>query len=362
MRLAFFFVMWASLTGVEAGAADARRTRLVESLLRFPLDVSASVSQEVEFTDGLARKLVSTVRFRRDGETIYAVEAIDLEGGKTSRTDHLYRNGELVRFNSQMSGATRDHLMAVFVSPKVSNKIGQIAAGDVFSVPPKSFPVVGCIDGFFVDDYFPDLPGVTVTETGDHARLECQTKYGKSEAWVDSDRECLPVRIRIEKGPEHFTTGMRRIGEILFDPKDPRSALTAIHLEVRDIKIERDGRGHHYITSCALVREKTSSRGRESKEVTRWTVNSITFDPQFEGGSIYPDVPISHGEQVSTEAASQLPYYWSKDERWVVPAAIGLTADSSRPERTRVVLLSILVLVLGLAVLYKHFIRSKAIG
>lgn len=324
---------------VSPAAADTPASQLIRLSMRTPIDVTIksrftfhSETSETDWDQAIE------IVFRRDGETVYASEraatgqvtASAAAGQVTMRVDCLYRHGELLRFQRVLEGETVKQQMAVFVSPKVGPSASKPAVGDVFTLNPHC-PIVGCVDGFFLDEYFPDAGRVSAEAANGEVHVRSQTNLGTAEAWLDPSRDNVPKRISIKKDSEHVTTSMRRVGDVLYDMKDPRSALKELWFEVADITVDKDTQGRPFLRRCSLRSKKVSDRGLEEEESTGWEVESIDLDPAFREGRIYPDVAISDGEAVTAEGAAHLPYMWSEKARWVVPA-FSLSADADLGE------------------------------
>ncbi|MEK6261005.1 MAG: hypothetical protein AABP62_20585 [Planctomycetota bacterium] len=331
-------LLWSAFFVLPLHSAEEAPHVPLKSPFSTPVDMKTTAHFHSKYSDGKIWDQEIKTRYQWDGVTAYATELVKNpktpNSERTSRSDCLYRPGELVRIHTILSGTTIEQTGAVFVTSKNSATQRLITPGEIFEAYSDGFGVAGYFDGYFYDDYFSRGAEVRSEQLGDVIHVSGQSKYGKAEAWLDSANGHLPQRVLINKAPEHYTTSGRIIRGVRFDQNDPRSDLVSSTLEIKDVKFNKDKQGQPYIQECTQLLTKTSQRGIESEASVRWTVDEIEFNPAFDSGSIYPHDAIKDRQDVTAEGASQLPFRWSQKARWVVPAANDLAASGAGGART----------------------------
>lgn len=410
MLICRLFVMGASLLwGVccldaaeesPDSSAAAAAPHPIPSAFVTPVDVTLTVHLRGKYSSKVrpAWDQKYKTRYQWDGQTAYVTETLpDLEdpsSGRTLRLDAMFREGELVRFQSNLLNDKTENLLALLETTKYGINRQQGYVGDIFNSY-SGCAIVGYYDGYSFHEYFgadaevtveaitaatPEATPEATTEettatagkatdetttetTGDIIHVTGRSRFGNAQAWLNTKHGNLPERILIEKGPEHLTTAGRLVKDVRFENSDPKSHLTSVTVEVSHVTFKQDGQGRHYLHDCTQSLIEKSERGVEADETVRWSVDSITFEPAFNGGLIDPDVRIKDGDPVSVAGASQLPFSWSRKSRWVVPAAKHLAAGNSRGGRTRyfkVLLINGGVLVGGLVwLLLRRFVPRQ---
>lgn len=333
--------------------------KMCDSLTPRSVEVTSSVKSEWTFADDSKKLYANRITFRRDDELFYVTETTQLEDGGSYRTDCLLKDGQIVRFQSDIAKDLTQNVLRAFIAPGLAGKSDASTPkpGDLLNMG-TSFPVLGYLETNDIRDYFPIAASVVSQEDSTILYIRAETEFGDAEAWVDVAHGYLPQRIKIIKRPEHLTSGSRRVGDVLFDNKDPNSALTEVRLELTDVSYAQDPQGRYYISECRLTRETISKRGHELTTDTTWKVDKFTCDPDF-GDGIRPDVAVADGDRFTLAGAPQLPYVWSENERWVVPADWALASDDAAPRRVRIGLLALLVAVLFCAVAYRRWGPGK---
>lgn len=329
----------------------------IPSAFATPVDVTLTVHLQGKYSGKIrpAWDQKYKTRYQWDGQTAYITETLpdveDPSSGRALRLDAMYRDGELVRFQSSLLNEKAENFLATLETTRYGIKRQPACVGEIFNSY-SGCAVVGYYDGYSYLEYFGADADVTTETTGDITHVTARSKFGNAQAWLSVKQGNLPERILIEKGPEHLTTASRLVKDVRFENSDPKSNLTALTVEVSHVTIKEDGQGRHYLHDCTQSLIEKSERGVEAEETVHWSVDSIAFEPAFNGGLINPDVPIKDGDPVSAVGASQLPFSWSRKSRWVVPAARHLAAGNSRGGRARyfkVLLINGGVLVGGLA-------------
>lgn len=347
----------------QASSCDANGPsleKMCDSLTPRSVEVTSSVKSEWTFADDSKQLYANRLTFRRDDQLFYVTETTQLEDGGSYRTDCLLKDGQIVRFQSDIAKDLTQNVLRAFIAPGLEGKSDASTPkpGDLLNMA-TSFPVLGYLETNDIRDYFPIAASVVSQEDSAILYIRAETEFGDAEAWVDVAHGYLPQRIKIIKRPEHLTSGSRRVGDVLFDNKDPNSALTEVRFELTDVAYEQDPQGRYYISECRLTRETVSKRGHELTTDTTWKVDKFTYDPDF-GDGIRPDVAVADGDRFTLAGAPQLPYVWSENERWVVPADWALASDDAAPRRVRIGLLALLVAVLFCAVAYRRWGPGKA--
>ncbi len=263
----------------------------------------------------------------------------------------LFRNHELIYRQMQYLDGRLGHDSLRLTSNSANPNSAVKTPGEIFSGG-GDFPVVGCIDGYFFEDYFPD--GETQKDLdGEFVHLRGTSKYGRAQAWLDPLHSPLPKRIVIDKDVEHIIAANRRLGDIRFEKEVPESALISMRLELTVTKFGVAASGENFMAECQIVHSSDSRRGSEERSTTTWTVESIDFDPRSVEGKIYPEFDVADRTHVEVEGASQVPYVWSDKEQWAVPDVRFIADDHqlTRPTSNRfMAILLVIGLVCGVVV------------
>ena len=305
--------------------ADEREETLARIAIVHPIDVEitlcefSSVGSETSTTRGDCR-----VRF--DGERLcYLADLSKSTPYYFNKHEAMFSRGETIRINERRAidkqvKANRgmeaiNRSLTFHRKPKQSLPFSSM--GDV--VKDRHCPMVGCIDGYFLSDYFPSAETTTVEMNGNLVVLKSETLLGKAVCKADSSRAYLPIEFEIQKTEACYTNGGRILSSVMFDTDDERSALKRKSITLHDVVIKTDLSGKFYIDSCSLVEEVHSIRGLEGRFSTEFNVASIDLNPKFTAGTLRPQLKVTDGETFSNAGHPQSPYQWSDTSNWVVP-------------------------------------------
>lgn len=243
----------------------------------------------------------------------------------------LYRDGEMVMIHhirnpksTQKSENTRDLRDIDYFSHQANSALNKgSVVGDTDN------PVIGCIDEYFFDDYFPVDSTLQTTAQSDKILLKSSTVYGEAWCELDATKGFMPTHLEIRKTGEHLTTGGRKLKDVEFDVEIAESLLTEKSFELTDIVLKKGKTGEYFISSCRLLTTAKSQRGVEGSFDTTWKVTSINWSPKSTDGKLSPTLDVVPGERVFARGAEHLPYVWSATEMWPVPLVTDLNGSRS---------------------------------
>ncbi len=316
------------LTAAQIFEVDSLTREQIFSALQLqhkPQSVEAEKKRTNLFTGREREEYPSEIRYRSNGERLDYVwdTSKHSEAFSHSVQEGIYWKGELVRLieshpteeHWRLYGGPRIHRQLMFESPNANPNV-RPRPGDI--VGGANCPVIGCIDGAFLDDYFPNTPKTVIERQGDKVALRSTTEYGVASCVLDSQREYLPIELEIIKSPDHLTSGGRVLKTVKFDVDEPSSSLTRKRIVLKDVVIQEDSSGRFFIGSGKLEEEITSERSVEGTVIYEWKVKSVDYSPKY-GGVIRPEVSIAMGEDFWANAVEELPFVWSPDDNWVIP-------------------------------------------
>ncbi len=306
--------------------SDERAEVLAKIVSLHPIDVEITLR---EFSDvgSEASTTRRDCRVRFDGERLcYLADLSKSTPYYFNKQEALFTRGETIRLmerraidkqveaNRGMEALSR----SLSVHGKHEPPLPFSAMGDV--VKDRHCPMVGCIDGYFLSDYFPSAK-TTVELNGNFVVSKSDTLLGKAVCKVDSSQAYLPIAFEVQKTGACYTNGSRILSSVLFDSEDERSALNKKSIALSDVVIKSDPAGRFYIYSCSIVEEVHSMRGLEGRFRAELTVSSIDLNPKFASGTLRPELKVTDGERFSNVGNPQSPYQWSDAANWVVPMA-----------------------------------------
>lgn len=310
------------------------------------IDVEVSY-RKISSIDGI--ETLGSGRFRFNGNRYGYVADLSMSTPyKFNKQEFLHQNGEFVRLierrqrkdvsdSKQAEGFSR----GLFFEPKIKQSFPYSLAGDV--VKGGHCPVVGCFDGFFLFDYFPNSSLTSVETIGDFVVMKSSTVLGSASCKLDSTRGYAVVAFEVEKEKDSITTGGRVLQNVLYDPDEPKSALERKTVLLDNVEVKSDSNGLSYVESCALMVKDRSARGLEGDFRYEWQVKSINLRPSFVRGDIRPVLKVADGERLLCDSLPQLPYQWSESANWVVPMASSMEEVAPSPNNGRFLIVGTLV-------------------
>jgi len=346
--------------GVVAGEPSLEvRNRILKSFDRKPctVEVSSTITMNKE---GQKREFKLKGRYRSDGDR-HGYLSDESVGNRIARQEALYWKGEIVRViehsmfsqsagGSQISSVGRlFHYESTKANPEIRPTLGAI----LFDT---HCPAIGCIDGYFLRDYFPDLPQTVVESVGDRCELKSTTLFGTATCVVDTTRGYVVTGLIVSKSESQYASSGRVLGTIKYDESDPKSSLVSKTIFVKDCIPKADDSGGFYVERCTVLVENVSKRGKEDAIETLSLVTSFDSKPKRHS-PIVPELEIIDGQRFQAIGAEQLPFAWSSSEKWVVPNA-GVYQTAVKSNRSSVFLLS--VLAIGSFGLFWWFFRRKS--